>query len=166
MANVCMCVCVTAYSPCVGASCMRVCICGYDGRLDRRSAGRDKCSNLSSPSHSHPSAQTSKSLPLGLPCSRTRPHTHTCAYRHRPHINPIPNSHFSPHRRPKSKNICVSFQRYQMRQHRSAQSVLVSINKELDAHLRMHAHAVYTQTSSHALLTCTDSERLNWRRLA
>lgn len=33
--------------------------------------GRDNCSNLSSPSHAHPSAQTSKSSPLGLPCAHT-----------------------------------------------------------------------------------------------
>lgn len=58
--------------------CACVFVCGRVGMQDRRSAGRDKCSNLSSPSHSHPSAQTSKSLPLGLPRTHTQAHTHTC----------------------------------------------------------------------------------------
>ena len=82
---VCLCVCV-CLSKCA-------CVCGYVGRQDRRSAGRDNCSNLSSPSHSHPSAQTSKSLPLGLPCTHTQthdPHTYTQTHTLDPHINPIP----------------------------------------------------------------------------
>lgn len=62
--------------------CVCVFVCGCVGMQDRRSAGRDKCSNLSSPSHSHPSAQTSKSLPLGLPRTHTQAHTHTCEHTH------------------------------------------------------------------------------------
>lgn len=62
--------------------CVCVFVCGRVGMQDRRSAGRDKCSNLSSPSHSHPSAQTSKSLPLGLPRTHTSTHPHMCEQTH------------------------------------------------------------------------------------
>lgn len=76
-----------------------MCVCGYVGRQDRRPAGRDNCSNLSSPSHSHPSAQTSKSLPLRLTLrAHAGTHPHTYAHTHRiliSTLSPTPISVFA-----------------------------------------------------------------------
>lgn len=142
-----------------------VCVCGYMGRQDRRSAGRDNCSNLSSPSHSHPSAQTSKSLPLGLP--RTCTHTHT----QDPHINPIPNSHFSLHSSPKSITVVLRLIEMDMQRHGKRGLDNKCISTALSSrgyHLLMRCKFTHACTFAHMhslslASTYTFTETESWR---
>lgn len=127
---------------------------------DRRSAGRDNCSNLSSAFHSHPSAQPSKSLPLGLPCTHTHTHTtqaripHTYAPTQDPHINPIPNSHFSLHSSQRPITVVVDLSEMERRntRKRGMNNKCISSLSSLGYHLLMRF--TFTHACTYAL-SCT-----------
>lgn len=130
-----------------------VCVCGYVGRQDRRSAGRDNCSNLSSPSHSHPSAQTSKSLPLGLPCTHTQAHNqHMYTHSRDPHINPIPNSHFGLRSSPKSKAVVVDLREMDVERRGMDNKCISSALSSRGYHLLMRC--MFTHACTYSICTC------------